>query len=587
MLAFRRPELSTTQYPIPPIIVLVHEGLNVSPCSEDEPYPIFHIETYATISKNQSRGAGDSILRHINDILALFSVDEQLIIYEYFSTAKRLISKMDAETQSLQQTTDVVSDMTTILMRKLSFPERIMKFVEQHVPLPNLDYVGTAAHYTNDYSFYAREYYDTTTMCMLCKFLCPLWGEFIFRTKQTYHDESNDKEILLLDERNNKELFCVVFLLPTLENSLLSFTYDKLHKYLRNTIKQVIKTTIGMASTTQPPIDFVMARYGYDDRRFEDYVYAMLLVKRIVGFDPWQVVEDGKVANIITNINMVITKTAATQLKRMRDETRIMTRNEISDSGPEQDSVSYVENMARISSTTADVPLAIVFGVRMQIPRLLKQFDIPLQQYEEALFYYKAKFTQPSVFNMAILASLHSNWIGGSLLLRYLDFTTYLQLLVVSQLYLLKIGQVQLALYLTCKTQPTQLAMIRTEGQRIRNNLKTTTEYRLVVEDRYPGTVEKKSFSGNSERGSRQKRELIEKINIVSQLEKLQNWIIDYNHIVELPSVIWETLPPEWKLRAVQDEVFFYDEQVIRELCGFFLSQPIIPTTPVVDKRTR
>lgn len=583
MLMFRRPDIIPNSHTLlQPMVVLTCEGFPITPAGDDDPYPSFHTETYDRLAKDRHRVAGDAILKHINDFLAEFSLSDQSQIFAYYVAAKHILSRVGLDC-TVQRATDLLTERTTYLMHTLGFADRALALLRTTMPMPNLDYVGAAAHYTSEYSFYEADYYDLTAISLLCKCLSPVWGEFIFRIKQSYVDTVRNKEVLLIDERDNKELFCVTLILPTLEQSVLAPTYHKLHKYLRNQIKHVIRTVVNTSSRTQPAIDFVMAKYGYDERRFEDYVYAILLVKRIVGFDPWQIGADGKIANIGTNLNVVINKTASAQLKHMRDGTLTLTRSDIEENGPEQDSISYAENMARISATTADVPIAVVFGVQMQIPRLLKLYGLSKLHYTEALAYYRHKITEPSVLNMAILAVLHASWMGGSRLLQYLDFSTYVALLTCSQMHLLKLGEYQLAAHLTCRTSPMVVMAIRPEGQRIANNIKTTKEYRQML-DRYPGLAEH-TLPGSMSSTGRGKRELVEHINIASQLEKIQTWLLNHDHLTEFAPVLLDALPPEWQARVVPDEPLLYDEQIIRELCAFFLSQSGSVSSEMGDRR--
>ncbi len=576
MLWFRRPEqTSLDNSGLSSIVLCYTTGEVVEPLAAN-PIISFHMETYTTIKKNKTRISGDSILYYINEFLALFNAEEQLLIYNFYSEAKNITDKLKFNQNIVRTVIDELTTRSTNLMAQLQFCQKAILLSEQNVILLNLDYVGVAAHYTNEYSFYKNDYYQLIAISLLCKFMCPIWGEFIYLVMHA--DKSPGKNSVLIDERNNKELFCATMLLPTLENGPLSFIYHKLHKYLINIVKRAIKQVQTTSSTTQPPIDFVMAKYGYDTRRFEDYVYSVLLVKRIVGFDSRQVNTDGDMANIGRLVNVVINDTANTQLKKMRHETRMMPRNEIPDGGNEQDNISFTDNLSRISSMSADIPSVVVFGVNLEIPRLLAKNDISVEQYESALAYYRYKRCSPSLFNLAILASLHARWIGGASLIRLLDADTYVKLLTYTQLYLIKHQWYQLAMFLTCLTLPDELESIRPEGHRIRNNIKTTVEYREV--DRlFPGSAEKQIVPYGIPVGVRvTKRELVEVINIIGQIDRIQNWVIDYNHIAQVASTILDELPDEWKNRVIQDELLVYDEKIIREVCMFFLTYHGKPT---------
>lgn len=569
MLYFRRPEHIVTQGSVPPYIILAHEGFDFPPYSPTEPDPIFRMGTYASLSKEQGRTAGDTILRLINDFLAIFTKAEQVQIYNYFVSAKKVMDSIGVEHNAVRKTTDELTLRTTALMSQLHIAERAIGLVERTIPLPSLEYVGKEPHYTKDFSFYETDYHHMTAISLLCKFMCPIWGEFIACVRESNSDATTKRDLMMIDERNNKELFCATMLLPTLETGPLSGIYYKLHGYMGNIIKQVIRMVEANSSTTQPEIDFVMAKYGYDTKRFEDYVYSMLLVKRIVGFDPFQV-KDGNLANIATHTNVVISKTAHAKLKHMRNETRTMTRNDVADGGSEPDNVSQTDNMSRISMVTADVPICIVFGVNQQIPHMLARDNISEALYASALAYNLNKLVEPSIFNQALMASLHARWVGGSALLQHLDYTTHVRLLTYTQLYMLKTGWTQLAIYLTCRTKLTKLDRIRPEGQRIGNNIKTTSEFTQLGK-RYPGSAEKHIIPYGYQ-NTRSKKELIETVNILGQIEKIQTWIIDYDHIAEMSPLVLETLPSPWRNTVVPGELLGYDERIMQEVCLFFLT---------------
>jgi len=573
MLYFRHPDVTATQG-VEPVIILAHDGLDIPPYSDAELFPRFQMETYAKISKkNQTAIEGNQTLKHINMLLAEFTPEEQRYIYQYFVRAKRAMNKLNTEPDAVQTVASDLTAMTSTVMSQLQFAEKAIALVEKTMELPDLSYVGIAAHYTKEFSFFEKDYYDLTAMCMLCKFMCPIWGEFISRMKQVHTDPKTRRDTTLIDERNNKEIFCSTMITPYFESSVLNFEYLKLYGYMINIVKQGIKRMEKSSNSTQPPIDFVMAKYGYDMERFHDYVCSMLLVKRIVGFDPWQLTDEGKPANIVTHTNVVIDKTTLAHLKRMRAETGTLTRNDVSDGGNEPDNISFTDNYSRISSMTADVPIVVAFGVNKEIPRLLAREGLDPRLFETVVAYNLYKQVRMSVFNIAIVTSLNTRWIGGSALVRLLDAETYCRLLTYTQLHLLKMEQYQLAAYLTCYTGETTLERIRPEGHRIINNTKATYEYDQIIK-LFPGSAEKQIVPYGIPAGTRSnKRDFVEIVNIVGQIERIQSWIIEYPHVTVFAPILLEQLPSEWRERIMPDEALQYDEKIIRELCTFFLVQ--------------
>lgn len=163
-------------------------------------------------------------------------------------------------------------------------------------------------------------------------------------------------------------------------------------------------------------------------------------------------------------------------------------------------------------------------------------------------------------------------------MLLHLTRVWYTKALIVTQLYLAKNGYDQLAVLISSGTPDLMRSGPMTGvGHRINENYDKTELYLKCIA-LFPGFSEK-SHHKTDPTGRNSSGE--DYISIQNQLKRLMNWVIEYDHTINVAPAVWSIMkvPPEH--RPVTGDIVLYNEEVMNQVCAFFLHvhtpQPVTP----------
>lgn len=494
----------------------------------------FCIDTYKKLATDPQE-VWDALLKPANSFLAhLSDVDTRLLCLFYIDVRKIIDEELIVLRGNLADVATTIGNKLYDLSAIIDLPAKLIYYCKNYdIPVPDLSYAGMrVGQDREEMTFRELEYYRLMAISILCKLLCPIWGDLTYRTI---------KEI----DTMQKETHCVGVITPLLRTELFNQVNDKLYKYIATIVDTAMSVSYANAS-------FTATIGGFSKNRFHDSVYAMILVKRYVNVDLYT--PDGNL--------MVWTSTCAKQsfnslLGTLNKKCHVMKRVDISDGpdrGDEESNVSVLEHSSRVTTVTADVPVLIKYGVLMAIPSICREYHISDLDLRTAMSYYQQNPVQVTLLNKILVAVLIGNRIGGARGLKYLNHLDYTRLVAIAQIYVANQLHSPLVHLITATTPA--LLDPRPENQKTTSNI-VDTRINMVFK-------ESKEFR-DCENALNY---AIDNISMVSVLMKIKDNITKYNHQANTaPSV--STMMEEDPL--IKGSLLEYDEFVMRNFCSMIL----------------
>ncbi len=529
--------------------------------------PQFKVSTYNDLSRQSTEG--DHIYAVVNQFFSTLSSTDQHLLYTYYVDMHSCIQSV--EESSLRPMGDRMAAMTTRVMASLNITERLIDFVNAtRFPFPEYLYHKKEFRVqdTEQMTFHLREYIDLTAISLFAKMMSPIWGEYI----NVLSPRAQPGGRRPVADEVNKELFCFILIIPVLDSGAFSHVYHKLKHYSASTVNDNIKLQNKGTSSGGQTTTFILARNGYETGRFQETVYAVTVIKKLVIYDVWKSKDGLAPPDIMTYIRITIDKSTHSKMHFMRGRTKVMTRFELPEGSSGTDNTSNNDNVARVSKTTADIPIIARIGIMLETKKVLAQYDLSESVHTEAVRFYIKQNLEPSIFNRALCASLYAKALGGSSLLQYLPASSYIPAVVALQMALIKKGEIQLATLLTCSTNDQRKpGPISSVASRIQFSFNLSVQYKRCIT----------FFAGTSERPMRnhyahpldaeRRKQEVDHINVRSQIERLMLWITDFDHFYNISPVLWESM--QTTSVPAQGEIVTYDEDVSQQVCQFFIDQ--------------
>ena len=524
----------------------------------------FEIRTYQKIaedkpekgnSKEDNTGIGDKILLPLNMFFETLSEEEQARLYEMYASSHDILRHLKMET--LRDTQNKIQDVIYKTINKLDLVDRMITFCRQPAFVyPDLEDVGNKPHHSAEKTFLEEEYIELTAISILCKMLMPIWGEFIQRLS-LIDANTNQREKLALD-----------LIEPTLEKSTFGPIYRKLFSLITSVTAEIRKNydkqTIGGANTA-----YVLTHGGgVDDRMFNEIVMAAIIVKRMASYECFATLREGKPPNAMVYIDNGIRNTTDTKIKGMRKDLKTMPHRPLANHESEDNS-SIIDHTSKTSKKPIDVPILVTKLAELWgIPKLLVETKTPLDVFDKAMAYYMSNSFDVNPIAQAMVASFVGTRFGGSKCLQYLDVYQYYQLVTMLQVYLIRIGKVELAALASSISSTTlNEGILSPMGMRLRTTGKSGDEYIRMMEV-IKGFIEKPGIPVGRGKGSSKKVEPV-RIDFTNHIQRMIEWLTDYTHSENMAPALWDFAKVE--NRPIPGSDCRYDENIIRHLCDFYL----------------
>lgn len=367
----------------------------------------FHVNTYAKLDYKYGDNDWIDIFKPINIFLGTLTEDEQVILGEMFVKVHHVLTHEFTRVDQISHITQKLSEIAYAAIKATDLSKKIYTFVKNSdIPIPDLGYVGKKPHHSKDMSFGYDDYIGLTSIVLLCKLFCPVFGEIIYLTKKTL-------------DNSLKETHCIAVLKLILGNDFFDLS-QKFQNYISNTI--MVRKQISATSTFN----------GYTYSKFSLIIYAAMLVKKFVNVNIYR-----QGGNLVVYAITCVRSTMSSLESNMKKKNSVRERKDPGESGDEEGNYSRLETESFPSRSPVDVPVLVQVGVEHFIRTSMDEYNIDLRQFEEAVRYYE-KYPSPITdINKYIICTFFGHHIGGAFGINMLDADTFMKLIAFTQLYML------------------------------------------------------------------------------------------------------------------------------------------------------
>jgi hypothetical protein len=517
------------------------------------PDTVFSMKTYEKIAKDNEENVGDLILLPINLFFETLSFSEQEQVDKLYLDAKEKIDTITVDNR--REVQDDLQQEIFNTLEKLDLPNKMIKFCQSgQFVYPDLSIAGTLPHHSPAKTFTLPDYVEITAISLLSKLMVPIWGEFIKVLGQIGID-NNQREKIAFD-----------LIEPSLEDGAFERIYSKLSGTLSSLVGERRKLTDKKASLSATTSSFIITHNGIDDQMFDSIVMATIIVKRMATYECFPDAKTGTVRNAMVYIDDGIKRTSDTRIQYMRNNMNTMPRKPLP-SHDQEDNSSILDHASKTSKKPIDVPITVITAVeKWELPRLVIDTHSPDDVYQEAARYYDVNGFDVSPLCQAMIASFIGTRFGGSKCINYLPPKLHQRLVVLLQLYLIDQGMYDLASLVSAQTPQLQIdGGTSPIAMRIRSNLRSS-EYQQC-QNLFKGHLEKPVVHFGKRPVSSKKID-VERIDFVTHIDKIIDWLVKYNHYENMAPALWRHA----KLEApVAGSDVQFDENIIRNLCRFYL----------------
>lgn len=518
------------------------------------PDTVFSIKTYEKIAKDNEGNIGDLILLPINLFINTLPFHEQQQLDALYIDAKNLIGTITADNRREVQKNLQQQIFNTI--QNLDLADKMIRFCQtDQFVYPDLSVAGTLPHHSPAKTFMLNDYVEITAISLLSKLMVPIWGEFI-KVLGNIGIDNNQREKIAFD-----------LIEPTLEEGAFERIYQKLSYTLSTLVGERRKLTDKKASLSATTSSFIITHNGIDDQMFDSIVMATIIVKRMATYECFIRLKEGNVPNAMVYIDDGIKRTSDTRIQFMRNNMNTMPRKPLP-SHDTEDNSSILDHASKTSKKPIDVPIFVVTAVdQWELPRFINDTNTPLDVYNEASRYYDINGFDVSPLCQAMIASFVGTRFGGSKCINYLPPKLHQKLVILLQIYLINQEMYDLASLVSSQTPPQQIdGGTSPIAMRLRANLRTS-EYQQC-QNLFKGFLEKPVVHFGR-RPVTSKKIDVERIDFVTHVDKLIDWLIKNHHHENMAPSLWAYAKQDMPV-AGSDVKF--DENITRNLCKFYLT---------------
>jgi len=523
--------------------------------SQEEIHPdtVFSMKTYEKIAKDNEGNIGDLILLPVNLFFDTLTFNEQQQLDQLYIDAKNLIGTITADNR--REVQDNLQQQIFNTLRTLNLADKMVKFCQtDQFVYPDLSVAGTLPHHSPAKTFMLNDYVEITAISLLSKLMVPIWGEFI-------------KVLGLIGiDNNQREKIAFDLIEPSLEDGAFERIYQKLSYTLSTLVMERRKLTDKKASLSATTSSFIITHNGIDDQMFDSIVMATIIVKRMATYECFIRLKDGNVPNAMVYIDDGIKRTSDTRIQYMRNNMNTMPRKPLP-SHDQEDNSSILDHASKTSKKPIDVPISVITAVELwELPRLVVDTNTPADVYEEAARYYDNNSFDVSPLCQAMLASFIGTRFGGSKCINYLPAKLHQRLVILLQIYLINQEMYDLASLISSQTPQQQIdGGTSPIAMRIRANLRSN-EYQQC-QNLFKGFLEKPVVHFGKRQVTTKKID-VERIDFVTHVDKLVDWLVKYRHYENMAPSLWAYAKQDAPVTGSDVQ---FDENIIRNLCRFYL----------------
>lgn len=487
---------------------------------------VFPITTYTKLKKGNKDNIANSgwnltfglVNKFMNELstkdkttLAMSIVYMHGVLHDFFETGDII---------NINKVTRELSIHIDTLNNEIDLCDKLRTFVVENMTIGLYERAGKRVQDTKELTFLPDHVIDLTTIALLCKMFCPIFGVIMFYL---------NKQI----ETKLKETHCVAILVD-LFRSKYQPLIEKLQYYIKHIVNQEIEESMSSLM------------HGYNVTSLSFNMYTQLLVRQFVNVNLG--IKDG---NLITYIMVSVKRALGTTQTAILQKPTYSRKPMSAASTEDEGNLAQIEIDSMVSKKTMEVVPLIKVAIPKTIEKYCSLFNIEPDEYEASLnYYYTTKPIIPNHINKCMNAMFYSKDFGGGsgiLMLHspeYTKITALLQMVLFSQ----NIDYIPLAHVLTAlPSSNTNLNMTINESI-FKLNAGASEAYRSC----------RQRFE-NSPYGTKGK----EWDNYIQQLT---DSLITNNYIYNTSPFLWNFMGLENKNGLIMKP----DELIITGLCSFY-----------------
>ena len=374
----------------------------------------FYVHTYNKLSSIKN-GPNDPeaalgwqyVFGYVNQFFNTLDNPSKELIVKTYALIKKDINVFQ-EIGDIYQITSLIKTISGKLAQMdldIDLCPKLVAFVEQYIPIGLLKDAGNRPQDKPELTFYKHDVIVVTAITVLCKMLCPIFGNIVAITKKSINAQL-------------KEIHCSCVITGIIENRFKNET-EKLKHYIEHVTIQIHQKDTADALV-----------YGYDMNSLAHRLYCQLLVRQLVNVNL-----SVKDSNLMSYI-IVSTKRSINTILNSVANTPTKGRTPIAAESEDEGNIAQLETDSMTSRKTSDIDAIVVAAVPRVIQKFMTEYSIEASEYNACLDYY-SKFTlTPSPLNEQLNSLIYGADFGGSIGIKMLKFKEYNLITVLTQLIL-------------------------------------------------------------------------------------------------------------------------------------------------------
>ena len=392
--------------------VLNTDELEINKDGKFTEFLTFNVSTYnklGNIKYNQQSGSlgWEYVFGYVNRFFNTLSDSDKTFIAKAYAVIKKSANDYQEE-GNIYKISDLIKKIAGVLAEldlTINLCPKLSEFVDTYVPIGYMANAGNRPQDRPELTFYKDDVRAVTTITVLCKMLCPIFGTIIHITKKFINS-------------NLKEIHCACILTGIIENRYKDQT-EKLKYYIEHVTKQIHKEDTASALV-----------YGYDMNSLAYHLYCQLLVRQLVNVDL-----SVKDSNLMSYI-IVSAKRSIVTIQNNVSSTPTKDRTAITSASDDDGNIAQLETDSMTSKKTSDLDALVSSAVLPTIRIVKNQYGIEDHEYDECMKYYQVMTLWPSPLNEQLNSLIYGKAFGGSLGIKMLKFNEFSMITVLTQMIL-------------------------------------------------------------------------------------------------------------------------------------------------------
>lgn len=413
-------------------------------------WQIFPIRTYTKVSNNDHGDLWDINFRVVNSFFEHISnadaAEIGMMLIEMNYTIAQFMQSEDLKTD-LPKLLNTLATMLYELDVQIDLYNKLVTYCKFEIPLGDLSGAGKRAQDTEELTFYAQDVVQLLGVVVLSKLMAPIFGTLMY-----YLVDRNVESKL-------KEPHCVSILRKLFDRCCPTLI-TKLQFYIRHGIKNEFEE------------DMTAIYHGLTSNSLHNQIFSTLLTRNFVNVDLYR--KNGK---LMVFVNVSIKKTISTQKHNM-NQNMVRVRCDMSGEMGDENKKSHLEIDSVVSTKTADIPILISAGLDRTIHSFLAEHDIPMQEFNNCLGYYRKHPVLVHGLNKFFLQTFIGTYIGGAKSLALLGSADVAKIITLLQMICISLGYRELGHMLSCHQGNLVKSDSSDQDQMMRVTYKNSVQYR-------------------------------------------------------------------------------------------------------------